>query len=266
MTTKKWKLFEEKSKEYLNKELKDKSITVVLEGGSNSRMPDLVLFDKFQKKIFSIEAKLSPSQGGQIVIINDGNKFNESEKSKNFNEYSQQIIEIINSKFLFFVSKESKNYELTQQEFNMLTCWVKRHYFNKDCKYIITSTKLDSFYAIIPLAEIDKYFEIKAVIRQKKSGTTDIPLKDKENVKNEIISHYGPNSKFFNEGKKLILEINDEKVFSLYFGSYFLSRVENNRYRIVKRSKTNNLNIVFTLKYKGPKTNFGLNYLIQGLG
>lgn len=266
MLDKNWKIFEEKSKDYLNTELKFSLINVKLGGGSNSIIPDLILHDKDDNKLFSIEAKLSPSQAGQIVIQKSNNRISLSEKSKSANKYSEIIINKLNSDLILTESKLSNYQELDMLDNNLLSDWIKEHYSNKGSKFIITSSKLESYYAIIPINEIDIFFEIKAIMRHKRSGTVDVPNKEKSIVTKEIIKNLGKTAKFEILGKKLILNISDKKIKSNYFGQYYFSKIAENKFRIVKRSNTNNLNIIFTLKYIGLEENNGLDKLLKCLG
>ena len=48
---------------------------------------------------------------------------------------------------------------------------------------------------------------------------------------------------------------------------YYLSDhgLKDNNYTIKKRAKTNNINLIFTLKYIGKEENIGLKYLVSYL-
>ena len=51
----------------------------------------------------------------------------------------------------------------------------------------------------------------------------------------------------------------------LTIDSIFLSKLSDNEYRVKKRSLTNNMNIIFSLKYIGEKKNSDLNDFIKNV-
>jgi hypothetical protein len=129
---------------------------------------------------------------------------------------------------------------------------------------------------IIPSDSIEKYFNVEAVMRFKKSGTKNIPQKEIEQVI-EIVSNYFnilpdyeyKDNKLLIKNLKIYNQVNLEKLKKnnklLYFndGEFYLSK-KNNYFVIKKTSTTNNLNVIFNLQLiDNINNNFNLfeNYL-----
>lgn len=269
----KWEQFEFNSIEYLNGKLNELGFQCTGTGGKNSNSSDIAIL-KDGKFIFNIEAKLSPSQSGQIVIIKKDDNYEISEKSKSDNSNSKKIIENINVNFETYNKNNPKYFELNLIDKQIIYDWVKEHYTNKKSYFIITSTSLNSFYSIIPIDEINKFFTISGVVRIKRSGTRYVPLKDIDKVKILVDNHFNSiaitNFEISLNDKKLIIKLNNNlklKSADRYFNEYYLSPIENypDEFYIKVRSNTCNLNIVFSLQYIGSKDFFGLDDLIKKL-
>ena len=143
------------------------------------------------------------------------------------------------------------------------------HYKNKGSLFIITSYEVDGSHSIIPINNIQQYFEIKATLRRKRSGTRSVPKKLIKNIITETSHHLKSNGikkyKFYEEENNLCLLMEEEiklKNKIKYFNNYFLSETENNhKYKIKVRAKTNNINIVFSIKFLIEKVNNGHDIL-----
>jgi hypothetical protein len=256
----KWELFEISSKNYLQKVVKINEVSFTNTGGSDSTSNDIVVSHK-GNELFSVEAKLSPSQCGQFVLVLDDNKkFVLSERMRYTNIYTNQIINIIDTTY------ESEipllNLDLSQ---SMIANWVKEHYKHKGVEFIITSSGLNSFYAIIPISDVEKYFNFSGVLRRKRSGTRRVPKKDILNCIDVLKTHLNSNGilnyNIRNDGSTIYLILNSTSNCigeNLYFDKYFLSSENQQKYKVRVRANTNNLNVIFSLKYIGDKVNCGL--------
>ena len=258
-----WKKFEIKSSNYLNRFLDIDNVSTTNDGGGNSRETDVKLYYK-SNLLFSIEVKLSPSQSGQFVVKFDNKRFFLSKENHNLNKYSLKVIEILNRQGLDY---KGENININCGD-DLCFNWIKEHYTKKGVEFIITSNSIDSFYSIIPIDKINSFFEVSCVLRKKKSGTSDISIKDRLEVEksvNEYLKSINNSvEKIDYDGKKMYLKskkiINKSKL--TVSESLFLSKQDENfRYRIKKRSSTNNPNVIFSLKYKGEKKDLGLTYL-----
>jgi len=262
----KWEKFEEKSQKYLNDHLSEFGISVILKGGSNSYETDLYLHNQSNEFLFSMDSKFCPAQCGQIVIIDNGAQFELSKDSKTSNPYTESIVNLINKTYTHFVENSHKVIPILGID-NELRHWVENHYKEKKCLFIISTTKLDTFYNIIPITEIEEVFTISAVFRRKRSGTRDVPKKNLLEVKGLLTKHLTTlgvsNFQIKTLGNKLILGQLSKSIDNkeLYFDNYYLSDIGDNEYRVKMRAQTNNPNVVFSMNYNGIKSDTGLEQL-----
>lgn len=266
MSNHNWEQFEKKSEKYLNDHLSELGYKVILKGGSNSHETDLYLYDNLGHFLFCLDSKLCPAQCGQIVIIDNGSKFELSKELKSSNPYSESILSLINKSYKQFSENSDDVIQILGVD-EVLVNWVKNHYQEKQCLYIITTTKLDSYYSIIPLDEIEKVFAVSAVFRRKRSGTRDVPRKNFKSVTDSLTRHLNSNgiSKYQIRiiGKQLLFDLHQKSLPKglMYFEDYFISDLGQGLYRVKNRAKTNNVNVVFTMNYTGNKSNIGLEVL-----
>lgn len=269
-----WELFELESCCYLNTLYSDTQLRFCADGGKNSYSQDIKVYNG-QNYIFSIEAKYSPSQSGQFVLKEESGIYLLSKKSKfENNEYTKAIIEHLNNNKEYYSPEGQRAIEIIIEQ-NILANWIIEHYKSKSSQFIITSTKLGDYKAILPLNDLQEFFNVSAVIRRKKSGTADIP-KSMINgciteLKNHLMNFKLDISSVSSLGKKTLIRLPNDIVLKKSersFGeSYYLSEnSEGEGYFIKKKSQTNNLNVIFSLKYIGPETNFGIDNLKGYIG
>lgn len=250
MAEKKWKEFEKNATNLLNKNVDE--YTFINEGNSDSTAPDIKVF-KNKNRISNIEAKYSPSQAGQIVVIDEKGKFKFSDKSKEKETSAgTKIINKINSNYSKYKDVQQTGINIDIDE-KILFSHIKEKYKEKDISFIIASKESENLNStntcLIKIDEIENYFNITATVRRKKSGTSHVPKKEYDEVKKAIQDTYGKGT-FKEDGKKLLFQgnINDN---SESFGSnHFLSKKSDNEYYVKKKSSTNNINIMFSLELK----------------
>ncbi len=250
MNTKmKWEIFEKNVLLFLNKNINRDNIEFKESGKSNSRSSDILVY-RNKEIVFSIESKFLPSQCGQFVIEKTNHEFIESRKNFTANSFSNEILLEINK-----IKKNlSENFSLIKLKLNknLMINWVKEHYSKKNVLFFIISRNVDKDFKIIRIDNIDKYFELSCVIRRKKSGSRDIPISKRELVIEKLVKHLkNENSLLIDykfEGKSTIVTTNREPK-EKYFGSknFFLSKIENNNYKIKSLSSTNNLTVIFSV-------------------
>lgn len=265
----KWEKFEIEASSYLNKVYSHLPVSFILDGGSSSRSSDIKVYNN-NNLLFSIESKYSPSQSGQFVILENENFYVLSKDSKCYNNiYSQTIIDYLNENKEYFTPKDQDAININI-DLEILTNWIITHYKNKNSYFVITSCKLNDYKSIIPIEEIGNFFEVSAVIRRKRSGTRHIAKSKREQCINELekyINKYGLRiSDVFMQSNKTIVEFNKEielKKSERYFGNdfYLSPSTDGKRYFLKTRAKTNNLNVIFSLTYFGPKENIGIELL-----
>lgn len=258
MSAQNWEIFELKVCSFLISHFKGISgISFKCSGGKNSNEPDIKVFLDGQYS-FSIEVKLSPAQAGQFVIEKRGDCYFESERGKNINCFTKEILEYINTRHIS-EEVEQSGIKIDCPE-SLISKWIVEHYRAKHTLYFITSYGPDSNLILLHIKHISKYFECSAVIRRKKSGSRNISQSKVKDVIGELNKHLQSIQVKLNQyqmvKKKLIIVTNQHKEIDRskrYFSQnqYFLSLNEPPSEYVVKTlSKTNNVNVVFSLSLK----------------
>jgi hypothetical protein len=253
--SKQWKICEENSFIYLQQNISDKSISFEYLGSENSREVDIKVF-KNQKFCFAIESKYIPSQCGQFVVEQRGDKLVESNANFNINSITPKILNELN------VIRKNLNVELVLSE-GLIAEWIEEHYRSKEVRFFIFSKEVDRDFRIIPIEKISSYFKFTCMVRKKKSGSRDLPKSERE-------SSYLQLERFINLTNNRILDFTfDGKstyvktinpVESNYFNNntLFLSQISENHYRIKKLSSTNNLTVIFSMDLDNLPEDSGL--------
>ncbi len=247
----KWKEFEHSATKFLNSYFTE--FTFENLGESDSTAPDIKVYTKEGKLLTQIEAKYSPSQAGQIVVLLNSGQFEFSTKSKNSKVASTQIlIDHLNDNFETYSNVAQSSIPIQIDE-SVLFSFIIEQYQLKGNDWIIASSNSSSLtidnLTLIPLNELAQHFEISASLRRKKSGTSSLS-KSMRGKAEEIISKLFDSYEIKVEGKK-----------SYFYGdigthpqelpeNLYLSPKGENIYEIRKRSTTNNANIMFSLKLK----------------
>jgi hypothetical protein len=250
-----WQEFEKNATSFLDKYFKDTNINFVNQGGSDSTTSDIKMYQQ-NNLIGTIEAKYIPSQSGQIVVLSDGSKFIFSNGSKNtINDNTNIIIEHINNNYNYYKNVKTAGLPINVKE-EVLFNWVKETYKNKNVSWIVSSNQYNNLskntVLLIPLEEINQYFNISAVLRRKKSGTAHLAVSSEtlfiEKLK-DIVNE--EDYELSCDGKKYLLKLKKELDSKYISEEYFLSNTNvENEFYVKKRSGTNNPNIVFSLNYK----------------
>jgi hypothetical protein len=268
-----WEKFELECPSYLNKHVQQTGVIFKGEGGKDSTTSDIQVF-KDKKYLFSIEAKYSPSQSGQFVVIEKDGYYTLSKGGKfENNQYTQAIIDFLNKNKLDYTPKGQRAIIININP-DVLSGWIINHYKSKDSQFVITSTKINDYKAILPIEHIQEYFQTSAAIRRKRSGTRDVAQSNLKSCLSELEEHLDnlnlEISKVTKEPGtplvKTLVEFNKEieiSVSNKYFGEdYFLSpNTKGKGYYLKNRAKTNNLNVIFSLEYQGPEKNIGIDLL-----
>jgi len=264
-----WRLFEINALEYLKSKIKIPGIELVGTGGSDSTSPDIGVMSKnefgFNKNLFSIESKFSPSQCGQIVVILKNGKYVFSDLSKDKdNPYTEKIVDKLNLNLKRYGDPGSTAIEI-DNDAELFRNWVCRHYENMGVRFILTSKYYENlekkFVKIVPLKEMGANFEITAVLRRKKSGSQKIPPREIPYAKKLLEKIFPQGFSIDFEGRVIInppffvnkVYLGDEK-------RYYLPK---NGAIIRKLSTTNNPNVVFSTRYIGKEESSGLDLLIE---
>ena len=236
---KSWEINEKECFLYLTNNYGDK---FTLEGLYNSNISDI----KMKNNNFYIEVKSIKSQCGQFVVLEENNEFIYSNKNKtSINKYSDCIITYMNNNFHLFTNVTSKPIDIILDT-NIFYSWVKNFYRLKNVKYFITKVNSNN-YIIIPLDNIDNYFNISACYRVKKSGSSNITKNNFDEIKSLLnnidFTFVEKKGKIFIKTK---YNINEKLKGDIY--TYQFKLVEKDLYKIRRLSNTNNPNVIFSIE------------------
>lgn len=151
----------------------------------------------------------------------------------------------MNSNFTVFYNVCTKGINIPISQ-DIFFGWVKKYYIEKGVKFFITKNKKGNF-IIFPIENISKYFDISAMYREKKSGSSNINNSNIEDIKKAL-----SNAKITFEISKLdvISKINLDGL-RIYSEKYqYLLRKYGEKYKVRKLSNTKNANVIFSIKLK----------------
>ena len=242
--------FEIDSVNYLNEEFGNNLLEFINYGGMDSTKPDIdVLVNGVSK--FYMEAKMASAQSGQFVVLpnKNNNVFEFSKRNRsNPNEITSSIIEYMNNNFDRFQNAGTSGATINLDS-NIFKNWIIEYYKDKGVKYIISS---NNNFVIFPVEKYGEYFNITAKYRVKRSGTQRLAKLHHDRATKAIHKLY-PNASFeidtnnqlFTTIKSLTSNIIDLGDFCLY-----LSQDSGDKYQVKRRSNTNNLNVIFSVKLR----------------
>lgn len=269
---KKWENFERDISDYVNDLLRNYDITVRKLGSSDSTIPDIeIVLNKSNKKFF-IETKMPLSQTSQFVVEIKNGQFIYGSKNKfKSNKFSEEIIELLNNDFDFYKNVTQTGMVVPVPE-TIAVGWIASNMENKNVKFIISIDSSNNK-KIIPLNEFDAFFNIKTILRRKKSGSQSIPKRFYDDFKRQIENRF-TKYKIFSENNKLFISIPvDLSKKECYIESnllddgkkYFLSKKDKNIYEVKLTSATNNPNVIFELSPNTTSDNdmFTIQRLIE---
>ncbi len=243
-----WQIFENECANYLQKEYSDRGVNFIVAGGYDANKSDIQVI-KNNKQIFSIECKMSVAQCGQFVLfIDELNKnFIFSKKNKApYDDYVKSVIVEMEQNF-DKCKVSTKDLPISQK---VICEWVKNYYLNvKKSSYCITRSNLG--FIVLPIENIDNYFDFSAKYRIKKSGSTNPTKNNKEEIK-EILHQINVISdvEMTNSGCFAKFAYNKDK-FILCGNKYrYQFTKDGAKYKIRRLSNTNNANFIVSIKLK----------------
>ncbi len=185
----KWEEFENECYEQL-KSLYSEICKLEAYGQSDSTKADIKIITNNNNEFF-IEVKDRNSQCCQFVLFPNEEKrcFDFSDKNKvSLTENCKSIIEYMNNHFDYYKKVSTKDLPINVDK-EILYGLVHDFYTIKNVKYFMTK---GSEYIVFPINKFSEYFDIEAVYRKKKSGSSE------------------PNEK--NNNKEIIKLLNNEKI------------------------------------------------------
>jgi hypothetical protein len=259
-----WKKFEQDCLKYLNETYGNERVRFSGLGESDSNTTDIAV--KINNGYsFNIEVKSSSAQSGQFVLLPnlETSNFDYSPRNKYpINDESQAMISYMNNQFDRFHNAGTSGEVLNIDE-SICFDWIIKYYKSKNVRFIVTGD--DGQKIIFPIERFAEYFDVKAVFRVKKSGSSDPTDKNF----NEIAQLVNQNIStiFKNNGKVFInsnLDLNNEKIKGSIYKYQFKSSGYN-VYEVKRLSNTNNANVIFSVELKRRQASSDLESFIRSI-
>lgn len=244
-----WEDFEIQCTNFL-KDKFGKLATFQHQGGADSTVPDILVQTKSGRS-FYIEAKHSPAQCGQFVLLPDlkTHTFEYSKLNVNhINTYAQMIIDYMNQDFDAFREAGTAGKDIDMKDGpNIFASWIVHTYQNKGAAFFITND-----YVIFPINRFTDYFDVTARYRIKRSGSRNVGKKSLESVQDYISAHDYNITSFHIIKDKLFVsspqELHNHRF--ILDGTEYMFSLRNDEYEIRKLSNTYNANVIFSIKLK----------------
>lgn len=243
-----WQDFENQCCNYLNEQFGEYA-NFELMGGSDSTISDIKV-NTFRGKEFFIEAKHSPAQCGQFVLLPNLKTKTFDYSCRNItplNKYSKEIIEFMNQDFESFkeAGTSGKLIEI-QNSSEIFGNWIIETYKRKNAPFIISNGN-----QILPLEDIVDCFSITAKYRVKRSGSSKVGNKYLNIVKTFIANNYSIDSSRENDGGLFVnVSQNFHNKRFIVDGNEYMFALREGLYEIRRLSNTFNANVIFSIELK----------------
>ena len=245
-----WEQFEKDSTNFLNDRFSQYA-RFIHQGGADSTAPDILVETKMGNS-FYIEAKCTPAQCGQFVLIPniETSAFEYSKlNATRPNKYALLIMDYMNDSFDEFreAGTAGKDINMPNKE-DVFSGWVINTYSSKGTCYFITNG-----YVIVPIERFQMYFDITAKYRIKRSGSSSVGKSRIDAVSNYIRANGFPIDSIKSNGDKLMVT-SRESIHNQRFvlGAYeYMFSLRDEQYEVRKLSNTYNANVIFSITRKG---------------
>lgn len=241
-----WEDFEIECTSYLNSKFSTYANFKHM-GGADSTKPDILVQLNDGTRFF-MEAKQTPAQCGQFVLIPDIERrcFAYSEKNASrINQYAKEIMKHMDKQFDEYreAGTSGKSIEMPDSD-TLFTNWIVDYYKNKGVKYFITND-----YTIFPIDAFGNHFDVSATYRIKRSGSGEVGKPRLNIVKDYILSlDYAIDSVSAESGKLFIESRRNLHNQRFILGKYeYMFSQRGDRYEIRKLSNTYNANVIFSI-------------------
>ena len=244
-----WRTFENECYLHLKNKY-DKYAAFTAYGQSDSTTPD-ILVTLSDNTNFYIETKSPNAQSGQFVLHANKNNQNFNYSTKNHTPFfpaTKVIIDYMNNNFDTFVSAGTKGVHI-DLNVDILYSWIKDYYSSKGVRYFITK---GNEYIIFPIEHLNKYFDVSATYRIKKSGSSS-PRKSNISEIQAILQNNHISGTIVSLDKEVYLKTNYDiggKKLSGTKYTYLFKEDINSNFSIRKLSNTKNVNVIFQIKLK----------------
>ena len=178
---------------------------------------------------------------------------NESAKEK-----TKEILKYMNKNYEYYKNPTQGSIKLRCEEKMMYNC-VEKYLKEKNIKFLISSSNAEDC-VVISSNNFKRNFSITSGnYRRKKSGTSDLPIKYRQEVKEYLYNKFNE-SNFEEDKKKFFIKVKKDflkdlksdlnRSFNFEDFTVFLSKTENEmKFRIKKKSKTNGPTVIFSIDF-----------------
>lgn len=235
------------------------------QGGSDSTVPD-ILVTQNNGNTFYIEAKHSPAQCGQFVLLPDieTRTFEYSSLNVNrMNTYATMIMNHMNNDFDSFREAGTAGKDIIMDNGSeIFSNWIVQIYRDKGVRFFITNN-----FTILPVERFNDYFEVTAKYRIKRSGSGNVGKSRMNSVMEciESLDYAVTNSRV--DGDKLFV-ISPQNLHDHRFilrGNEYMFSVRGDEYELRKLSNTYNANVIFSIRQKAAVSGISDNEFISSL-
>lgn len=246
-----WEKFEISCTDYLNDTFGTYAV-FTRQGGADSTVSDIFVETK-SGRTFYIEAKQSPAQCGQFVLLPDieTHTFQYSKKNAHpINFYAEKLILHMNQYFHTYCEAGTAGKEIRFPNCSsVFSNWIIQVYQEKKTQFFITND-----FTILPIEQFQQYFDVTAKYRIKRSGSSSVGKRQCQLIMDYIFDHDYDIDNYCMDGNKLFVEsaqnLHDRR-FILHGNEYMFSLRDHNMYELRKLSNTYNANVIFSIKRKG---------------
>lgn len=259
-----WEDFEIECTDYLNRTF-GKFATFKHQGGADSTVADIFVKTNSGTS-FYIDAKHSPAQCGQFVLIPnlETNSFEYSSLNANrINCYAEKIMKYMNSDFDSFREAGTTGKDILMLDSSSIFSeWIIQAYQEKNVRYFITNG-----YTILPIEHFQRYFEVTAKYRIKRSGSGNVG----NSRLSSVIDYLDKNDYIISDsridGNKLFVaspqRLHNERF--ILRGIEYMFSLRGKEYELRKLSNTYNANVIFSIKKKSNAAGLSDDEFIDSL-
>lgn len=244
-----WEQFEVDCTNYLNNRF-GAYAKFIHQGGADSTVPDILVETKSGRR-FYIDAKHSPAQCGQFVLLPDleTQTFEYSRLNVNrINRYSQMIMNHMNNDFNSFREAGTAGKDINMPNgSDIFADWIIQTYKNKGAEFFITND-----FTLLPIERFRDYFNVTAKYRIKRSGSGNVGKSRLNSVISFIDSLDYNISNSHTTGDKLFVA-SSQQLHNLRFilrGIEYMFSQRGSEYEVRKLSNTYNANVIFSIEKK----------------
>lgn len=216
------------------------------QGGSDSTVPDIFVQTDHGMS-FYMEAKCSPAQCGQFVLLPDlsTRTFVYSPKNSTpINLHARKMIDYMNEQFDEFREAGTTGKDLVMNP-QVFSDWIIQTYKEKGVRFFITN-----HHTLVPIEKFQNYFTVSAKYRIKRSGSDSVGKRQIPLILAYLHSH-DPGITGTRTNVKKLFVTSDQNLHDRRFilGAYeYMFSQREDEYEIRKLSNTYNANVIFSIR------------------